>query len=507
MCQLKLSNSRNSLGKRCKRREQEIKIIQHQIALVLNCFVCTYIHADKMPAKVLESFCGRISRVGSGNKVQKQYFKYVLVQSFTQSFSFHNQNSPKFRAISVYFHFFLYMTENDLFLRQYYDTVLQLRNVEEQLKNARIELNSTSVKTAEAEKTLTASREPGQDTAEVLQPLSNDEVVIRTSNGPRYLTNKRACVPLSKLKPGTRVSVSAQSLTIMHALPPQVDPQVFKFSTSEPGQKGPTFADVGGLGNELALIREAIELPLTNPEIFHKVGIAPAKSILLTGPPGTGKSLICQALSNTLNCTFIKLVGSQVVQKYIGESSRLIREIFAYARLHAPAILMIDEIDSICGKRSSQGSSSDREIGRTMLALLTELDGFQAKDQNNDLVKCVFCTNRPQSLDPAFLRPGRISRKITIGLPDAIGRFEILKIHSRKMNFDKSCDFSRIVQQSEGFNGADLRNLLTEAGLCAIRANRGVIQMEDLLEAVRILQKNKTLEGRAWDLGGDSMNK
>lgn len=227
---------------------------------------------------------------------------------------------------------------------------------------------------------LTASREPGQDTAEVLQRFTDDEIVIRTSIGPRFLTNRRTAVPVASLKPGARVSINAQSMTIMHVLPPETDPQVFKFSSEDPNAPKVTFDDIGGLGDELKLIREAIELPLTNPEIFKKVGIEPAKSVLLCGPPGTGKSLICQALSNCLDCTFVKLVGSQIVQKYIGESARLIKEIFQYARLHAPTILMIDEVDSICGKRSGSGSSSDREISRAMLALLTELDGFKSTD-------------------------------------------------------------------------------------------------------------------------------
>ena len=161
------------------------------------------------------------------------------------------------------------------------------------------------------------------------------------------------------------------------------------------------------------------------------------------------------------------------MQKYIGESSRLIREIFAYARLRAPSILMIDEIDSICGRRSAQGSSSDREIARTMLALLTELDGFSSGD--NARVKCVFCTNRPKSLDPAFLRPGRISRKITIPLPNAVGRYEILRIHSKNVTFDASCDLGRVVALTDGFNGADLKCLITEAGLCAIRRGCGAV--------------------------------
>ena len=165
---------------------------------------------------------------------------------------------------------------------------------------------------------------------------------------------------------------------------------------------------------------------------------------------------------------------------------------------------MIDEIDSICGRRSAQGSSSDREIARTMLALLTELDGFSSAD--NDRVKCVFCTNRPRSLDPAFLRPGRISRKITIPLPSAVGRYEILQIHGKGVAFDATCDLGRVVALTDGFNGADLKCLITEAGLCAIRSGRGAVAQEDLLEACRVMQKNKLLEGKTWDQGSDAMN-
>lgn len=160
---------------------------------------------------------------------------------------------------------------------------------------------------------------------------------------------------------------------------------------------------------------------------------------------------------------------------------------FAYARRHAPAVLLIDEVDSICGARNGRGQSSDREVARAMLCLLTELDGFQATGSANDRVKCVFCTNRPRALDPAFLRAGRISRKIRIGLPDAAARFEILRIHSRGVKLDKSVDLSRLVAQTEGFNGADLRNLITEAGLAAIRAGRAAVRMDDALEAVRVL--------------------
>ncbi|KAH0571486.1 26S protease regulatory subunit S10B [Spironucleus salmonicida] len=392
---------------------------------------------------------------------------------------------------------------NEAMLRQYYKSIKMLQDVEEQLRKERFDLKTTQAESEDSERLLKAAREPGQDTAEVLQCLTPNEIIVRSSNGPRYLTNKRTMIPYEKLIPGARVSLSLQSQTILNILPPAVDPQVFKFS--EAGANKITFQDIGGLNEELQLIREAIELPLTNPEIFLKVGIEPSKSVLLTGPPGTGKSMICQAFCNSLNCTFIKLVGSQIVQKYIGESSRLIREIFSYARLKAPTILMIDEIDSICGKRSAQGSSSDREIARTMLALLTELDGFSSKE--NDRVKCVFCTNRPNSLDPAFLRPGRISRKISIKLPDTVGRYEILKIHSQGIKFDDSCDFGRVVAMTEGFNGADLKCLITEAGLCAIRRDQEMVAQEDLLEAVRVMQKNKILEGKTWDQGTDAMNK
>jgi len=184
---------------------------------------------------------------------------------------------------------------------------------------------------------------------------------------------------------------------------------------------------IGGLGSQLREIREAVELPLTNPELFKRVGIKPPKGVLLYGPPGTGKTLIARALASNINAKFLKVVASSIVDKYIGESERVIREMFAYAREHQPCIIFMDEIDAIGGQRSNSGQSSDREIQRTLMELLNQMDGFDELGQ----VKVVMATNRPDVLDLALLRPGRIDRKVEIPLPNESSRVEILKIHAK----------------------------------------------------------------------------
>merc|ERR1719197_553370 len=198
-----------------------------------------------------------------------------------------------------------------------------------------------------------------------------------------------------------------------------------------------TFNDIGGLNDQVRTIREAVELPLTNPELFVRVGIKPPKGVLLYGPPGTGKTLLARALACNLNATFLKVVASAIVDKYIGESSRVIREMFGYAKDHAPTVIFMDEIDAIGGKRFSQGTSADREIQRTLMELLSQLDGFESLEA----VKMVMATNRPDTLDPALLRPGRLDRKIHIDLPNEVGRLDILKIHSSKISKKGEIDF------------------------------------------------------------------
>lgn len=278
-----------------------------------------------------------------------------------------------------------------------------------------------------------------------------------------------------KLKQGTRVALDMTTLTIMRMLPREVDPLVYNMSLEDPGQV--SFGGIGGLNEQIRELREVIELPLKNPELFLRVGIKPPKGVLLYGPPGTGKTLLARAVASGLETNFLKgipddfarkyhrsliscaVVSSAIVDKYIGESARLIREMFGYAKEHEPCIIFMDEIDAIGGRRFSEGTSADREIQRTLMELLNQLDGFDYLGKT----KIIMATNRPDTLDPALLRAGRLDRKIEIPLPNEVGRLEILKIHTSGVSLDGEIDFESVVKMSDQLNGADLRNVVTEA--------------------------------------------
>merc|ERR1712203_738063 len=245
-------------------------------------------------------------------------------------------------------------------------------------------------------------------------------------------------------------------------------------------------------GEQIRELREVIELPLLNPELFMRVGITPPKGCLLYGPPGTGKTLLARAVASHLDAHFLKVVSSALVAQYIGESARLIREMFNYARDHQPCIIFMDEIDAIGGRRFSEGTSADREIQRTLMELLNQMDGFDILGK----VKMIMATNRPDTLDPALLRPGRLDRKIEIPLPNDQARLEVLKIHAGPITKHGDIDFEAIVKLSDGFNGADLRNVCTEAGMFAIRDERDYCTQEDFMKAVRKLADAKKLESK-----------
>ena len=272
------------------------------------------------------------------------------------------------------------------------------------------------------------------------------------------------------------MALDMTTLTIMRMLPREVDPLVYNMSLEDPGQV--SFGGIGGLNEQIRELREVIELPLKNPELFLRVGIKPPKGVLLYGPPGTGKTLLARAVASSLETNFLKgttmsfvlpflldgsnrivVVSSAIVDKYIGESARLIREMFGYAKEHEPCIIFMDEIDAIGGRRFSEGTSADREIQRTLMELLNQLDGFDYLGQT----KIIMATNRPDTLDPALLRAGRLDRKIEIPLPNEVGRLEILKIHASGVQTEGEIDFESIVKMSDQFNGADLRNVVTEA--------------------------------------------
>ncbi len=246
-----------------------------------------------------------------------------------------------------------------------------------------------------------------------------------------------------------------------------------------------TYADIGGLHEQKRAIKEVVELPLKNPEIFRKVGISPPKGVLLYGPPGTGKTLLAKAVANATNAKFIEVVASELAQKYLGEGSKLVREIFRYAKENAPAIIFIDEIDGIAHSRSGDVQGADREVQRTLAQLLAEMDGFKPLDK----VKVIAATNRVDIIDNALLRPGRFDRLIEIPLCDYEGRKEIFEIYLNKMNIrDINIDeLSRV----ENLSGAQIKGICTEAGLNAIRQNRDYVVQDDFANAIEKTEKNK----------------
>eukprot|EP01121_Diplochlamys_sp_Union-15-3_P019456 TRINITY_DN7341_c0_g1_i1.p1 TRINITY_DN7341_c0_g1~~TRINITY_DN7341_c0_g1_i1.p1 ORF type:complete len:419 (+),score=86.79 TRINITY_DN7341_c0_g1_i1:78-1259(+) len=341
-----------------------------------------------------------------------------------------------------------------------------------------------------SEDDLKALQSVGQIIGEVLKQLDDERFIVKASSGPRYVVGCRNKVDKSKLKAGTRVALDMTTLTIMRNLPREVDPLVYNMLHEDPGDAD--YSSVGGLNEKIRELREVIELPLTNPELFQRVGIKPPKGVLLYGPPGTGKTLLARAVANNLDANFLKVVSSAIVDKYIGESARVIREMFGYAREHAPCVIFMDEIDAIGGKRFSEGTSADREIQRTLMELLNQMDGFDTLTQ----VKIIMATNRPDVLDPALLRPGRLDRKIEIPLPNEAGRLQILQIHSKEINTQGELDFDAVVKLTDGFNGADLRNVCTEAGMFAIRAQRKYVIQEDFMKAARKVNETKKLESK-----------
>ncbi|MBA7553135.1 ATP-dependent zinc metalloprotease FtsH [subsurface metagenome] len=252
------------------------------------------------------------------------------------------------------------------------------------------------------------------------------------------------------------------------------------------------YNDIGGLKQQIQEIQETVELPLLKPELFEKIGIEPPNGVLLHGAPGTGKTLLAKAVAHETEAVFIRLIGSELVQKFIGEGARLVREIFEFARQHSPSILFIDELDAIGSRRLDLATSGDREVQRTLMQLLSELDGF---DQRGD-VKVIAATNRIDILDPALLRPGRFDRIIEIPMPTSESRRDIFNIHLDSMRLSGGLDLDYLTLMTEGATGADIKNICTEAGMFAIRANRDHVINEDFLDAIKKITSEKETAGR-----------
>ena len=318
-------------------------------------------------------------------------------------------------------------------------------------------------------------------------------VVVKSSSGPNLIVTVVNSVDISRLRPGSRVALNQRGSSIVEVLPDRVDPLVQLMEVIE--KPSVHYSNIGGLSEQIQELREVIELPLKKPELFVELGIEPPKGVLLYGPPGCGKTLLAKAVATESNATFITLVGSELVQKYIGEGARLVRELFNYARKKAPAIVFIDEVDAIASRRLEIGTSGEREVQRTFMQLLAEIDGFKPLDK----VKVIAATNRIDILDPALLRPGRLDRIIEVPLPSRSGRIEIFKIHLRKVKIKGAVDYNLLAEITEGFSGAEIKLAVIEAGYFAIREDRTYVMFQDLLKGVEKVKNKKTLRNIVYE--------
>ncbi len=364
-----------------------------------------------------------------------------------------------------------------------------IKILEEKIKALQIEAESLRKELNYYKSELEKLLSPPLIEAIVLDVLNNNRVIVRSTSGPNLVVNLSNGIDISNIKPGLSVALNQRGSTIVEILPNREDPLVKSMEIVEkPSVK---YGEIGGLEKQIQELREVVELPLKNPAIFKELGVEPPKGVLLYGPPGTGKTMLAKAVATESNSAFIHVVASEFAQKFVGEGARIVREVFELAKKKAPSIVFIDEIDAIGAKRVDLGTSGEREIQRTLMQLLSELDGFQPLDN----VKIIAATNRVDILDPALLSPGRFDRLIEIPLPDLKARKDILQIYIRKMkvSLDNS-DIEKISRYTEGFSGADIRNICTEAGYIAIREGRREIYIDDFIKAINRVNENRKKE-------------
>ncbi|CDO96083.1 unnamed protein product [Kluyveromyces dobzhanskii CBS 2104] len=318
--------------------------------------------------------------------------------------------------------------------------------------------------------------------------VDDDHAIVTSPTTPDYYVSILSFVDKELLEPGCSVLLHHKTMSVVGVLQDDADPMVSVMKMD----KSPTenYSDIGGLEAQIQEIKEAVELPLTHPELYEEMGIKPPKGVILYGAPGTGKTLLAKAVANQTSATFLRIVGSELIQKYLGDGPRLCRQIFKVAAENAPSIVFIDEIDAIGTKRYESNSGGEREIQRTMLELLNQLDGF---DDRGD-VKVIMATNKIESLDPALIRPGRIDRKILFENPDIATKRKIVGIHTSKMNLAEDVDRDNLVTSKDELSGADIKAMCTEAGLLALRERRMQVTAQDFKEAKERVLKNKVEE-------------
>ncbi|ABW98244.1 prsS8 (nucleomorph) [Hemiselmis andersenii] len=315
---------------------------------------------------------------------------------------------------------------------------------------------------------------------EVVQRINKDKILVKINQDGKFLVNCGKKMERIQTSPGARIAIRSNNYIAHRILSSKTDPLVSLMKIENVPLS--TYDSIGGLDFQIIQIKEVIEFPIKFPEIFETLGVTQPKGVLLYGPPGTGKTLLARAVAHHSGCTFIRMSGSELVQKYIGEGSRMVREIFLMAKTHAPSIIFMDEVDSVGSSRgNSEDSNGDSEVQRTMLELLNQLDGFEAQ-QN---IKVMMATNRLDVLDPALIRPGRIDRKIRVPNPNVEGRLAILKIHIKKIKVEPGIDLWKISKNLQGASGADIKAVCTEAGMVAIKNLRTTISNEDFNQGIR----------------------
>ena len=322
-------------------------------------------------------------------------------------------------------------------------------------------------------------------TATVVEMLDDGRAVVKSSTGPNFVVHVASSISRDRLSPGMRVALNQRSFAVAQELPPPRDPMIRAMEIEVAPDV--SYSDIGGLDKQLDDLKGTVELPLLKPELFERVGIDPPRGVLLTGAPGTGKTLAARAVAHETTATFIRVIGSELVQKFIGEGARLVREVFLLAKDKTPAIIFIDELDAVGSHRLDVATSGDREVQRTLMQLLSELDGFASRGQ----VAVIGATNRPDILDPALLRPGRFDRIIDFPLPDDKGREKIFTIHTRGMNIESEFSYKPLLSLSDKMSGADIKAVCTEAGMFAIGEDRGCVTQDDFFKAIKKIQERQ----------------